>query len=126
MTLGEAIKSARGSRDQTWVALQLGVSQTTISDWERDRNAPRPGKFKQIEEVLGMAPGTLAAIHYGESVAPASIDDAPVEQGQPNPEDAEGIAAFGQLTPENKAAVQTIMTQLLRAQGLDPDEPEVD
>lgn len=214
MDIAEIIRRARGSRSQTWLAAELGVHQTTVSDWEKGRNAPRPDKFADIERLLDLEPGTLMAAQ-GYPVAdgrPAQPPDLVVDlpdggrllvqaksastnnrrnrvteavgsmvglaherdwaldgswpevfdvgdelelhrilgrlgvqevpdgdisvatypavlvawRARPQSDDMGEVAAFGRLTPENRAAVQRIMTELLRAQGLDPHDPEVD
>lgn len=68
VNIGDAIKQARGSRGQEWLADQLGVKQPTVSDWENGRRTPMPQRFADIERVLGIEPGTLARIHYGDSI----------------------------------------------------------
>ncbi len=213
MSIGKAIREARGSRDQRWLAEQLGVHQSTVSDWENDRTAPRGKRLGQIEQVLGLEPGTLAeaagyiqrpgrgwtgvdleidlgdgkyllvdmrtppdrknrlvkendaagqmmrlahdkglhpvgtwpdvivaerdrdlqdlASAYGFDPERLRIADRPlpvwIAVWEFTEDDAAAgeMTAFGRLTPANRRLARTMITEMLRQQGLDPDDPDV-
>lgn len=65
--LGAAIRQARGSRSQKWLAAQLGVDQTSVSQWERGENAPAMSRLSEIEAVLDLEAGSLQRIVWGEA-----------------------------------------------------------
>ena len=56
MTTGENIKALRESRKMTQkeLAEQIGVTNATISEWERDKNGPRAGSLQRMSDVFGV------------------------------------------------------------------------
>lgn len=64
---GAKIKAARRALGltQQQLAQQLGVKNTTISNWEKDLNRPSPDMIEQLCGVLGLAPSAL----FGEKEA---------------------------------------------------------
>lgn len=90
----------------------MQVTQSAISDWERDRRFPRPESIPRLEEVLGLPPGYLLALRTG------TTPDAPAPTPRPP------VAGFEHLTPEKQDAVISIVRAFLIEQGLDPDNPE--
>jgi transcriptional regulator with XRE-family HTH domain len=46
------------------LAEQLGITQQTVSDWERDRGLPHRTRTAELDRILGLEPRTtLLAIH---------------------------------------------------------------
>jgi len=71
---GKRIRTARGTRSQTWLAEQLGVPQGTVSRWESgDRRIPDAMKFA-IADVLGRTVDELFSmpVHFPPESAVAS------------------------------------------------------
>ncbi|MCW2666630.1 MAG: hypothetical protein JWN57_1592 [Frankiales bacterium] len=54
--LGEAVRARREQRgvDQAQLAGTLGVSQQTVSRWERGLARPRPVRVRELAEALGL------------------------------------------------------------------------
>ena len=59
MTIGRRIRGLRGWMPQRELARRVGVSLTTISDWERGRSEPLSGKLAAIAQALGVTIGDL-------------------------------------------------------------------
>lgn len=57
MSLGRALRAARGARTQTEIAELLGVGQNTVSDWERDRSVPPLEHITALELAAGRPRG---------------------------------------------------------------------
>ena len=53
---------------QTGAAARLGVTQQTVSGWEKD-TPPGPGMASQIEAVYGLPSGTVLAALFPEAAA---------------------------------------------------------
>lgn len=74
MTLGQRIAQARrelSARTQTDVTLAaiakaVGVSTTSVSEWEADKKAPREKTLLRLAKYLGVTP---AYLRYGVEVA---------------------------------------------------------
>ena len=49
-TIGERLRSLRGSRSQEEVAIALGISQSALSAYENDQRTPRDPVKKQIAD----------------------------------------------------------------------------
>ena len=49
--IGQRIKLARyhRNRSQKWLAIELGITQTSVSDWERSQNSP------SLENLVALA-----------------------------------------------------------------------
>jgi transcriptional regulator with XRE-family HTH domain len=56
MSVGERIRHYRTQkqRSQTWLAEQIGVSQNTISGWEKGRTEPSRDDVRHIAQALGV------------------------------------------------------------------------
>jgi hypothetical protein len=50
----DTIKREEPSRDQTWVAKLVGVTQPTISQWKSGMKRPEPHQRKILWEVAGI------------------------------------------------------------------------
>ena len=62
--IGRRIKKVRESilpipPKQTWLAEQLGISQSRLSNWERGKHDPSSSEIKKIAKVLGVAEEVL-------------------------------------------------------------------
>ena len=71
---GSIIRTARKAQGLTQkeLAAQLGVQNTTISNWEKDLSQPASDKIEQLCAILGLTPDQL----YGQPAAPAlDFDD---------------------------------------------------
>jgi transcriptional regulator with XRE-family HTH domain len=56
VTFADALKKARADRDQNQAsaAKVLGVSQNTISSWERGETMPRLWRLRAVAKKLGL------------------------------------------------------------------------
>lgn len=65
MTIGAALRNARGEHTQTDIAERLGVGQNTVSDWERDRSLPGLDQITAFDQACGRPRGwTLRVAGY--------------------------------------------------------------
>ena len=64
-TLGEQIKKHRLELHwfQTGVAAKLGISSTSVSNWERGLTSPSRRMTKRIQEFLEYAPKLIPKVH---------------------------------------------------------------
>lgn len=64
MTIGKRIQQARQQRgvSQTALASGIGVAQTTVSSWERDRTEPGRDEVERVAIFLGMKPSELEGV----------------------------------------------------------------
>lgn len=71
---GSILRAARTSKGltQQQLAKQLGVKNTTISNWETDRSQPDPDKIEQLCSLLDLTP---AALYGQESTESLTFDD---------------------------------------------------
>jgi transcriptional regulator with XRE-family HTH domain len=80
----------------------------------------RRGASKDVLEAEGLDPHDQDAVD--ELVLPKrATQDLREEQPSRGP-----MAAYGRLTPENQRLVDDVITNALRAQGLNPDDPHID
>lgn len=79
-TLGDRIKATRVARgwSQVDLAAAIGVANTEVSDWERDRHEPLAGRAAKIAEEMGV---TLDFLLYGNSPKSlqSKLDNAPTD-----------------------------------------------
>lgn len=71
---GTIIRDARTAKGltQQQLADQLGVKNTTISNWEKNRSQPDSDKIERLCSLLGLTPDAL----YGQESAPTlTFDD---------------------------------------------------
>ena len=65
MTLGKTLKQQRLALEltQRQIAIALGLTESTIYNWEQDIHIPRltPVQMKQLCDLLGMSLDELAA-----------------------------------------------------------------
>ncbi len=56
-TIGMLIKKfrIRAGKSQRALALEIAVSETTLSRWETDTSKPSPAHLKKLEEALGVS-----------------------------------------------------------------------
>ena len=67
MTLGQALRLARGKLTQREVGQLLGVDQGTVSHWEKGKGQPELDQIAAIEEAAGRPRGfTLIAAGFVE------------------------------------------------------------
>jgi transcriptional regulator with XRE-family HTH domain len=59
---GDALRLLLGPRSQTWLAGELGVSQSAVSQWINGDTEPLPQRVWSIERVCGVEPGTLSRL----------------------------------------------------------------
>lgn len=91
--------AARKYPDQKAFAKDLGVSPTRISEWKMRKSESYIKRIPEIAIVLGTTPEYLLT---GQESAPAAGD----------PEVAQALAVFGDLTPEERAKVFGFMEGL--------------
>ena len=66
-TLGAKIKEARLQKGltQKQLALQLSIKNTTLNNWEQDRNKPDINYIEMLCRLLNVPPGYFFEIHRG-------------------------------------------------------------
>lgn len=107
-TFGEKLRGWReiAGLSQVEMAERLGVTQQTVSDWERDRGLPHQSRASKIEEVLDLGPQVaLLAIHAASTGHASSGGD------EPEPADLDGRLA--ELTDDERQQVQGYIDALL-------------
>ena len=59
-----SLKELRESKgiSQKQMAIDLGVSQPTVSDWERGKKEPRGANLHMIARYLGVSPATVLGL----------------------------------------------------------------
>lgn len=70
----EVVKAVRGSRSQRDFAELLGVSQSTVHNWENAKNAPDIDGLEKIARIRGQLPEELLTEIYGRK-AEASLQE---------------------------------------------------
>lgn len=63
----EAVKEARGKRSQREFSELLGVSQSTVHNWEKAKNAPDLDGLEKIARIRGQLPEELLTEIYGRN-----------------------------------------------------------
>lgn len=63
----EVVKEARGKRSQREFAELLGLSQSTIHNWENAKNAPDIDGLEKIARIRGQLPEELLTELYGRT-----------------------------------------------------------
>lgn len=63
-----ALRSARESKgwSQARLAIEIGMTPSTISAWERGSNGPEPPRFVELASALGLLPSELLTITRDE------------------------------------------------------------
>jgi len=69
MTLGERIRKTRLEKkiSQQTIADALGVTRSSVSQWEKGKNDPSSDKYRLLAEVLGVSPDWLISGGYAHS-----------------------------------------------------------
>lgn len=60
----EVVKEARGERSQREFAEMLGISQSTVFNWENAKNSPDIDGIEKIARIRGQLPEELLAAIY--------------------------------------------------------------
>jgi transcriptional regulator with XRE-family HTH domain len=74
-TFGSRLRAARTARGftQEHVALEIGVSNGTVSQWERDGSEPNFSNLTALRDLLGVTLDELIsgdAVRSGDSITP--------------------------------------------------------
>ena len=83
VVIGEALRTLRiqAGYSVRGLAEKLGISHSTILDWEAERKTPRPAIAKRVAEVLGVPLGSffvvLPRITESLSSGDSEINDVP-------------------------------------------------
>ena len=86
-------------KEQRDFAAAIGVGQSTVSEWRNRKSTSYSKRLPQIAALLGTSAEYLLT---GQESAPAAGD----------PEVAQALAVFGDLTPEERAKVFGFMEGL--------------
>lgn len=99
-TLGNKIKEARLQKGltQKQLALQLSIKNTTLNNWEQDRNKPDITYIEMLCRLLDVPPGYFFEIHRG-------INDVSTEEN-------ELIAKYRTLSDCGKKLIKDIFASL--------------
>lgn len=100
----------QGGKDSygTWVP--ANPSDSTLSSIALGLELPHEEVFKRAGR-----PAPLFGVHTEDGGHPES---------GPGPDREALISAYGHLSPGSRAAVDALITQLLKNEGLDPDDPD--
>lgn len=66
--LAAMVKSLRGNRSQAVFAKQLGVSQPTVTGWEKSANLPNLDNLERLAELADQLPEQFLAEIYGRCI----------------------------------------------------------
>lgn len=99
-TLGSKIKEARLQKGltQKQLALQLSIKNTTLNNWEQDRNKPDINYIEMLCRLLDVPPAYFFEIHRG-------IDNVSTEEN-------ELIAKYRLLSNYGKKLIKDIIVSL--------------
>ncbi len=100
ITFGEALRRALAASgtSQRDLATELGLSsQSVVSQWISETHEPSPSRVFAIEEVLGLAPGTLSRLLGYLPLRAVPALDVPA-----------AVAADPELSSQNRAAVLAV------------------
>lgn len=98
MTLGAAIRTARGRTTQQQLAERLGTDQTKLSKWEGDHHRPSLEELGEIERACNRPRGFIL-VAAGFVELPASLEAA--------------IDVDPRLTDEGRAALRGALAGVL-------------
>ncbi|WP_230379062.1 XRE family transcriptional regulator [Pseudomonas putida] len=102
-TIAQAIAEARERLgiNQSELARRLGITPQSVQAWESGRSFPRPSKFKEIANVLGVRPQVLLAASGMMSVKTAAefAAEAGITHDQPIGEHLSRIRIWDESTP---------------------------
>jgi transcriptional regulator with XRE-family HTH domain len=66
--LANRVKLLRGNRSQALFAKELGVSQPTVTGWEKSANLPNLDNLERLAELANQLPEQLLAEIYGRRI----------------------------------------------------------
>jgi transcriptional regulator with XRE-family HTH domain len=102
---------------QRELAAALGVSQASVSQWLTGQSAPKAERIAEVEQVLRLAPNTLAR-HLG----PAPSDEPEQKPVMTVAEAAEADPRLGEREQRILAAVYRELVQQRAAEQRDGDQ----
>lgn len=113
MTFGEKIKAARSAKSlkQSELADRLGVSNTTISNWEKNVSKPDVDTLELLCGALGIAPNHLLSLQADneEIKKPATGEGDGLLLSE---EDKKTMERFKNLSYENKLKMMGYLDSL--------------
>ncbi|MDD6181137.1 MAG: helix-turn-helix domain-containing protein [Desulfovibrionaceae bacterium] len=106
-TLGERLKELRAGKTQRWLAEQLGIPQTTLSNYEKDKNEPNIALIHAITAMFAVRTDWLL-FGSGPMREDGAAEDAPARpEAEGLPPDASRLerveAQRDSLLEENRA-----------------------
>ena len=101
MNIGQRIKFSRNKRgrSQKWLALELGITQTSVSDWERNENLPSTENLAAVAVLLNVS---------FEWLATGRIPKEFNAEGLLNENDYEAIPIIPSMSPEWQSTLNGI------------------
>jgi transcriptional regulator with XRE-family HTH domain len=89
-TLGQHIKDLRRGKglNQSELGTLCGVSQTTVSAWERDDDSPSAGNLVTLANALGVEPEILSAVETVAPILRPSLRDQIFQRAHPSTQTA--------------------------------------
>lgn len=109
MQYGERIKHFRKLRglSQGQIAIRLGITQSAVSQWEKDRTQPDPDQLIALVDLLGVSMDEL----IGRPVVISATREHPIPQL--DPEEQILVENFRLLNASGKAALMATIAGLL-------------
>ena len=106
MSIGRNIKNLRTRYGllQKDIANIAGVSNKTVSAWEKDRIAPRMGAIQKLADYFGLKKSDI--------IEPSELDGLE-DTISVNSEETKLIVNYRELSDENKNFVSKLVTKLL-------------
>lgn len=109
MQYGERIKHFRKLRglSQGQIAIRLGITQSAVSQWEKNRTQPDPDQLIALVDLLGVSMDEL----LGRPVVISATTEQPIPQL--DPEEQILVENFRLLNASGKAALMATIAGLL-------------
>lgn len=109
----------RAGMQQKELALLVGVSRPTVSEWESGKKNPSGERLRKLTEIFGVDAGTILGYEMPEILIRNSAvsfrGSVPKESQDHTPKTEEAIFISGgvdAMPPEERAKAKTIMTTL--------------
>jgi transcriptional regulator with XRE-family HTH domain len=117
---GDQVKSwrERARLSQKQLAAALGVTQQTVSDWERNKILPAAERATEFEQALGLPPQTvllaLFEVLQGKTIVLAGPDGPAEARDRDDPRLAALAGGWHRLSEEDRELIAATFERLRR------------